>query len=383
MFTMMTYQQKTSTWKVLAFVIVAFVALSPTLAMAQYTPLAPLPCVPGNGVTCPGGAGNTVNDIEFETYVQYAFNLIIAIAAAAAIFMIVVGGFQYMTTDSWSGKSAGLDKARNAVYGLILVLTSFILLRTIDPRLVNIKTTLVTPLEINYEELNNDLSGFYAQLQKDAVTYGVDISKFKQNIQQASEATQVSTLAIANITDEIIDAWETMGGTSISRDEVDDLCATAYSPDSEGARLASLCQELRQKREAKATAESTVVLNTAQAAIRMSVHQCGSTANPECFQNKGVAASISGILAKYSSALQPAQKQQLESYADYSQVVVNINLTAVNPNYNLGYKITQIDNLVKEYASKPTVDNDLLRELKDYQSKVYKENLDYTPPPKS
>ncbi len=123
----------------------------PSISQAQtYTALEPLPCIPGGGVTCPGGAGNLQSTFSFQNYVQFIFNLIIAIAAATAVFMIVFGGLQYMTTDSWQNKSEGLDKVKNALYGLLLILTSYLILRTIDPRLVAIPTTLVTPLKIDY-----------------------------------------------------------------------------------------------------------------------------------------------------------------------------------------------------------------------------------------
>lgn len=117
---------------------------------AQYTPLEPLPCIPGNEVVCTGDADGKIN---FQQYIQQTFNLLIALAGAAAVFMIVFGGLQYMTTDSWQGKRDGLEKARKALLGLLLVLTSFLLLRTIDPRLVAIPSTLVEPLNIDYDEL--------------------------------------------------------------------------------------------------------------------------------------------------------------------------------------------------------------------------------------
>src|SRR5258706_6141157 len=115
-------------------------------ASDTYTLLEPLPCVPGNGVACT--AGQLKTEVNFRDYVQYMFNLLIAIAAVAAVFMIVWGGLQYMTQDSYTGKSAGLEKFRNAVLGLILVLCAYLILRTIDPRLVEIPASFVPQLEL-------------------------------------------------------------------------------------------------------------------------------------------------------------------------------------------------------------------------------------------
>jgi hypothetical protein len=114
----------------------------------SYTLLEPLPCIPSEGITCaPGELKKTVN---FKEYVQYMFNLFIAIAAVSAVFMIVWGGFQYMTSDAFNDKNEGLKKAKNAILGLLLVLCSFLILQTIDPRLVQISDTFVPQLKLTY-----------------------------------------------------------------------------------------------------------------------------------------------------------------------------------------------------------------------------------------
>jgi len=122
-----------------------------------YVMLEPLPCINTTTGTSNSGDMNCANGtlvgtqskpINVGDYVQYMFNLLIAVAAVAAVFMITWGGFQYMTTDSWKGKSDGLGKVKNAILGLILVTCSYILLKTIDPRLVTISPTLVPQLQL-------------------------------------------------------------------------------------------------------------------------------------------------------------------------------------------------------------------------------------------
>ena len=121
-----------------------------------YTLLEPLPCIPSPAstdasgrsvpaVSC-GSTGSMITSINVSDYVRYMFNLLIAVSAVMAIFMIVLGGFEYMTTDAVDGKSEGLKKVQNAVYGLLMVLGSYLILRTINPELVNIPSTLVAPL---------------------------------------------------------------------------------------------------------------------------------------------------------------------------------------------------------------------------------------------
>jgi hypothetical protein len=150
---------------VLVLLVVPMLSVSAQLTIpanvdtSKYVMLEPLPCVNTNsgtsgtsnsGSNCTPGTlvGTSASPISVGDYVQYAFNLIIALAAVAAVFMIVWGGFQYMTTDSWRGKSEGLSKVKNAILGLVLVICSYILLKTIDPRLVTIYPTLVPQLQL-------------------------------------------------------------------------------------------------------------------------------------------------------------------------------------------------------------------------------------------
>ncbi len=139
--------------------------------LPTYTLLEPLPCIPNATPAADDPctkAGEIQTQLNFKYYVQYMFNLLIALAAVASVFMIVYGGFQYMSTDSWQGKSDGLSKVKNALLGLLLVLTSFIILRTIDPRLVAIPTTLVPPLNIQYESV---AAGLFEQIAQEAAHY--------------------------------------------------------------------------------------------------------------------------------------------------------------------------------------------------------------------
>lgn len=65
------------------------------------------------------------------------FQLLIGIAAALAVIMIVIGGIEYMSTDAISGKSDGRKKIENALWGLALAISSYLILSTIDPYFLN------------------------------------------------------------------------------------------------------------------------------------------------------------------------------------------------------------------------------------------------------
>jgi hypothetical protein len=119
---------------------ISYVALAITVP-ETYTPLAPLPDVTSQNLSL-------ATTIDFSTYVRYFYNLLIALGAVAAVLMITWGGFEYMTSDAAPGKTDGIAKVRNAIYGLLMILSSWLILRTIDPRFVNISSTIVPPLNI-------------------------------------------------------------------------------------------------------------------------------------------------------------------------------------------------------------------------------------------
>jgi len=124
-------------------------------APTSYTVLAPLPCIESPatdnnpGVTCDGGNGSLQTKLDFKTYVQYTINLLIGLSAVVAVVMMVWGGIEYMYSASFSDKKMGLERAKNAVTGFVLILTSYIIMRTIDPRLVEIPNSLVPQITIN------------------------------------------------------------------------------------------------------------------------------------------------------------------------------------------------------------------------------------------
>ncbi|MEI6396556.1 MAG: pilin [Candidatus Taylorbacteria bacterium] len=152
---------------------------TPTKSPGSYTLLEPLPCIEAlkngaPGIECINGQ---VVDMNIKGYVQYMFNLLIAISAVAAVFMIVLGGFEYMTSDAIQGKSEGKEKIKHAIEGLLLVLCSYLILRTINPQFVNIPNTLVAPLTtqvktgvLDFSTVLNDQANFAINNRNYAVT---------------------------------------------------------------------------------------------------------------------------------------------------------------------------------------------------------------------
>ena len=95
----------------------------------KYTLLAPIGTFfPGGSIDIKGGG--------LGGYLNGLYRAGIAIATGLALVMIVVGGLEYVSTDSIQGKSNGRERIKNAIIGLLLALTSFIILRQINPNLL-------------------------------------------------------------------------------------------------------------------------------------------------------------------------------------------------------------------------------------------------------
>jgi len=102
--------------------------------LGEYVPLAALPKTTDSG-------GKTT----LATYLPAVFSLSIGIGAAMAVVMITYGGILYATTDAINGKEEGKKYITDAIVGLLLILSSWIILVTINPNMVNFSLILPKP----------------------------------------------------------------------------------------------------------------------------------------------------------------------------------------------------------------------------------------------
>jgi len=103
----------------------------------SYTLLAPLPTqVPGYEDFNTTGYPVSINGIS--GYVSDMLEIIYGLATVLAVIVIIIGGLQYMSTDAISGKQDGKRRIEDALWGLLLILCSWIILHTINPNLVNL-----------------------------------------------------------------------------------------------------------------------------------------------------------------------------------------------------------------------------------------------------
>lgn len=73
-----------------------------------------------------------------KTYIEGLFTLIIGIAGVLAVVKIIFGGIQYMSTDAFTGKEEAKTTIQNAIWGLLLAISAWLILFTINPNLVNL-----------------------------------------------------------------------------------------------------------------------------------------------------------------------------------------------------------------------------------------------------
>ena len=79
--------------------------------------------------------------IPVSEYVKYIFNLLIWISGAIALFALIDGGFQFLTSAGDPGKLGEAKKQILAVFlGVIILLSSYLILRTINPELAIFET---------------------------------------------------------------------------------------------------------------------------------------------------------------------------------------------------------------------------------------------------
>lgn len=117
--------------KLFAFVLSSLFLAVPLLSSAadefNYTPLENIP-------------GTATTSGDFYEYVQAIYKFGIWAVGIAALLMITIGGFMYITS---AGNTASMGKAKgvitDAIIGIVLALTAYLLLYIINPDLVTIQ----------------------------------------------------------------------------------------------------------------------------------------------------------------------------------------------------------------------------------------------------
>lgn len=143
--------------KYLAFIVTALIITlfgGMLIAAAQtsenYVLLAPLPI---------GENGSSPTTTTLPAYLAGMLKLLIATAGALAVLMMIIGGTQYVAAGvTPDAKSTAKDRITNAAIGLALTLASYLILVSINPKLVEFDLALppiqprVLPTEVSTSE---------------------------------------------------------------------------------------------------------------------------------------------------------------------------------------------------------------------------------------
>ncbi len=166
--------------KLIYILIITILILPLSMQAAEpelYTLLEPLPCLDGVDTGCT--PGNLQEKIDISSYILYVYNLAFAASVFLAIVMIIWGGFEYITSEIPFIKSDGKSKIEKAITGLVMVLASYLILQTIDPRLVNVNTELPA-LKVDKNKVNDYLKNqneYQSELVKNLSAAGATNTK--------------------------------------------------------------------------------------------------------------------------------------------------------------------------------------------------------------
>lgn len=118
--------------------------------IGEYTPLAPLP----------GTLTEGTETTNLPTYLAGMLKLLIAVAGSLAFLMMVIGGTEYVAAGvTPDAKGHAKEKITNAIVGLILTLVSYLILLSINPRLVEFNLELPAIVPKSEALLADNVSG--------------------------------------------------------------------------------------------------------------------------------------------------------------------------------------------------------------------------------
>lgn len=108
---------------------------------------------------------------DINAFLNFILKLIIGLAAVVLVVRLIIEGYSYMITDTPFKKAAAKGAFKEALIGLVIALSSYLILNTINPKLVNNDVTIgVAEFEVKESE-------FYEYTQKEIQDIGPD--KFK------------------------------------------------------------------------------------------------------------------------------------------------------------------------------------------------------------
>jgi hypothetical protein len=84
-------------------------------------------------------------EVNMRDFLQRVFEMGIAVAVILAIIMTIYGGIRYMTVESIGGKKSSIGIIQGAIFGLILALSSWVILNSINPDIFSPDNLIINP----------------------------------------------------------------------------------------------------------------------------------------------------------------------------------------------------------------------------------------------
>ncbi len=114
----------------IAALVIVLIGADVAHAQGSFVPLAP----------APGGSklGELYGSSNLTDFINKLFFASIAVGAILAVLRLAFAGYLYMTTDAWGQKGKAKEVIGDVVIGLLLLLSVWLILRQINPQLLNL-----------------------------------------------------------------------------------------------------------------------------------------------------------------------------------------------------------------------------------------------------
>jgi len=244
--------------------------------------------------------------------VKNIYGISIGIAAALAVFIIIWAGVEYATTEAITGKSEAKEKWHGALWGLLLLLGSYLILRTINIQLVTPDLGLGTPVTgravntsegvlQNYLDAQTNLTETQSNInrlstERDAVTRRMDAF-----LTDGGDPGSAEFDALADQRDALRTQITTLEGqrneqaaiVQSTQNQAQELTssATCFSVTSRGGRRESCFKTAAECQ----TAQTAVVANGSNGATKTACQTMSSAAAAEKYQYCYVYTSVTGL----------------------------------------------------------------------------------------
>jgi len=211
---MKSFFKKTLVFITLGFIALSIVSPGPVQAVggvenADYILLAPIPEITKGD--CNFSDANSRCTTDVATFVQGAFRLVIGVAGALAVLLVMFEGLQYIMTANEKNKTKSKARIKEILLGLLLAVSSVLILNLIDPAFTRFKFDLKkensstggasltsgspTPpgmTDEEYSALSNNLisksADAQAKVSDQVSTYNASLQQNKDNVEKLRTA---------------------------------------------------------------------------------------------------------------------------------------------------------------------------------------------------